>query len=273
MTKNVEISILLPFWNRESYLEETLNSIASQTYRPLHLIAFDDGSTDSSFSILSEWVKKNPDIRAEIFLNENNRGIQYARRFLASHFRSPVATWLDSDDIWLPTKLEKQITLLREQELECVYTDLRFFSMQGDSLYKFGLRKCSIAEWNSSSYKSFGDGMNYTTAMFTKKFASLLFDTPGIFAEKDTVWHWAAMRYGVKQGCIHEELYMTRKHDSRWILHERGERGKSYLKDLREKTQKSLDLITNNTKEVRFRHKKFPHTEIKQNCSVLFPGL
>lgn len=97
------ISIITPFKNTELYIAECLESIIAQTYTHWELLIVDDGSTDASFSIVSEFAKK--DKRITLFTN-SGAGIISALQFGFSKSSGQFITRMDSDDIMTPTKLD-----------------------------------------------------------------------------------------------------------------------------------------------------------------------
>lgn len=104
MLKIPEISVIVPFYNREKYLEESLQSISSQDFRDFEVIAVDDGSTDQSIQI----VNKLNDIPIKL-ISQKNLGAASARNAGIQEAKGRFITFLDSDDIWVPHKLSSQL--------------------------------------------------------------------------------------------------------------------------------------------------------------------
>ena len=98
------ISVLMPVYNAESYLEECLNSIIQQTYTNWELIAVEDQSTDSSFDILHSFAKKDP--RIQVLKNEGRKGIIPALRQALITAGGVFVHRMDADDIMAKRKLE-----------------------------------------------------------------------------------------------------------------------------------------------------------------------
>lgn len=110
--KSPLVSVIMPVYNSERYLKEAIESILNQTFQDFEFLIFDDGSTDNSKEIIKEYVDK--DDRIVPFFSEVNcgyvvhlnKGIELAKgEFIAR---------MDSDDISLPTRFEKQISRLKE---------------------------------------------------------------------------------------------------------------------------------------------------------------
>lgn len=99
------ISIILPTFNRSSYLERSIESVLAQTYPSFHLYVVDDGSTDESNVIIQRYLT---DKRVHL-LHQENKGVSAARNLGIKTSQSDWVCFIDSDDEWLPQKLEKQI--------------------------------------------------------------------------------------------------------------------------------------------------------------------
>jgi glycosyltransferase involved in cell wall biosynthesis len=104
------ISVLLPVYNGEKYLRAAIESILAQTYSHFELIAVDDGSKDGSISIVKEYQAR--DERVILHAHEKNLGIVAALNDGLSLSRGELIARMDSDDISLPTRFEKQVTFL-----------------------------------------------------------------------------------------------------------------------------------------------------------------
>ncbi len=104
------VSVVMPVYNAEKYLKESIDSILNQSYRNIELVIVNDGSTDSSKDIILGIT----DSRIRLIENERNSGIVFTRNAgLESASGEYIAT-LDSDDIALPDRLEKQVKFLEE---------------------------------------------------------------------------------------------------------------------------------------------------------------
>lgn len=100
----VEISVIIPVYNSEEYLEECINSILNQTFKDIEVICVDDGSTDSSLILLSSFAKK--DSRVHVYHQENQGGGN-ARNFALTKAVGKYIYFMDSDDILYEQALER----------------------------------------------------------------------------------------------------------------------------------------------------------------------
>ncbi len=108
--KTPELSIIIPVFNREKYIEETVLSLLAQSFDDFELIIIDDGSTDNSLRIINSFR----DPRIKIIENYQNKGIVYSRNAGLKLAKGNFIAPFDSDDIALPDKFEKQIKFLKE---------------------------------------------------------------------------------------------------------------------------------------------------------------
>jgi glycosyltransferase involved in cell wall biosynthesis len=115
------ISVVIPAHNAEKYLEETLASVHTQTFSDYEIIVVDDGSTDRTAEIASDHDRV-------VLLAQTNRGEAGARNTGIRAARGKYVAFLDADDIWLPSKLEKQAArLLAHPSTAWTYTDALVF--------------------------------------------------------------------------------------------------------------------------------------------------
>lgn len=109
--KNIEISVVIPMYNRAKTIERCIRSVLNQTYCPKEIIVVDDGSTDNSVEIVKGMKCK------EIKLyKQYHKGAQAARNLGISNAESEWIAFLDSDDEWVPEKLEKQVGYINEDD-------------------------------------------------------------------------------------------------------------------------------------------------------------
>lgn len=109
------VSVIIIFLNAEAFIEEAIDSVFSQTYRNWELLLVDDGSSDSSSAIALKYAQQYPEkVRYLEHENHQNRGMSAARNLGITHSRGEYIALLDSDDVWLPEKLEKQLTLFQQ---------------------------------------------------------------------------------------------------------------------------------------------------------------
>ncbi len=110
MSEEKLVSVCINAYNRADVIEETIESVLNQTYKNLQIIVVDDGSTDNT----AEIVKSFDDGRIELYVLPKNSGISNSNNECLHRASGEYIAHLDSDDIWLPDKIEKQVKFLEE---------------------------------------------------------------------------------------------------------------------------------------------------------------
>lgn len=115
------ISVIIPAYNAERFLPETLRSACAQTYRRLEIVVVDDGSTDGTADIARFFEAGDARVR---LLQQKNAGVAAARNLGIAHSRGQFIAPLDADDVWYPRKLERQVEILlaADQSVGVVYS-------------------------------------------------------------------------------------------------------------------------------------------------------
>lgn len=125
------VSIITPSYNVEAFIARTINSVLLQTYSNWELLIVDDCSKDSSATIINDYVKK--DKRIKYFKTEKASGSPVKPRNIAIEKAiGKYIAFLDSDDIWLPTKLEEQLKLFDDDKVAVVYSNYEKINEKGD---------------------------------------------------------------------------------------------------------------------------------------------
>ncbi len=129
------VSVIMPAYNAEAFIEDAINSVLKQTYTDFELIVIDDCSTDSTASIVLRMA--DIDSRIHYFQNKNNSGVSVTRNFGISKAAGEWIAFLDSDDMWREDKLQKQIELLdAHPDAIITYTACSFIDFSGKP-YKY----------------------------------------------------------------------------------------------------------------------------------------
>lgn len=107
------VSVVIPMYNAEQTIVRTLESIVNQSYLPREIIIVDDGSSDSSYELVESFINLHPELNFKL-INKKNGGVSSARNLGMKMSNSNWIALLDSDDEWLPSKLERQLQILKE---------------------------------------------------------------------------------------------------------------------------------------------------------------
>lgn len=107
-----KISIIIPVYNAEQYLEDSLQSISNQSFQDFEILAINDGSTDLSLEILKKYQEKEP--RLKVF-SQVNKGVSAARNLGLENANGEYVTFVDADDWLHPETLEKYIEIAKHE--------------------------------------------------------------------------------------------------------------------------------------------------------------
>ncbi len=153
-----KVSVIVPLFNGEKYIEACIQSILSQTYQNFEIIIVDDGSTDDSFLKVQNFRKSFPD-KVLLFQHpdKKNKGIAHTRNLGIKISSGQIISFIDQDDIWESEKLSNQIAyLLKYPEAKFIYCKAGFLDSSGKQAILDG-------------YDSFGKGIEYKPYnMFSK---------------------------------------------------------------------------------------------------------
>lgn len=135
------VSINLCCYNSEKYLRETLESIVHQTYKDWELIIINDGSTDSTESIVQEYIDAGYPI---IYHYQQNKGLSYSRNKALELSGGDYIALIDHDDLWLPEKLAKQVIAMQKNEDHVLcYAGVIEIDHMGRELRRYNLKNYS----------------------------------------------------------------------------------------------------------------------------------
>lgn len=125
-----KVSVIIPTYNRAHLVGDSIRSVLAQTYDSVEVIVVDDGSTDDTAEVIA--AISDPRLR---YIRQPNRGRSNARNHALSLARGRYIAFLDSDDLFLPDKLERQVTYLRDHPgVGMVYTSAHCIDQQGTML-------------------------------------------------------------------------------------------------------------------------------------------
>ena len=148
--KEFLVSIVTPTFNSERYIKKTIESVLSQTYRNFEMIIVDDCSSDNTVEI----VKSFSDRRIVLIENESNMGAAHSRNVAIKNAKGVFVAFLDGDDIWDCTKLEKQINfmLLNSIDFSYTYYDLIDENDNEMGIYYTGPKKITFKDFKKANY-------------------------------------------------------------------------------------------------------------------------
>jgi len=123
------LSVIMPAYNSARYISDAIESVKNQTFQNWELIVIDDGSSDGTAQIVKSF--SSGDERIVLYESGERLGVSAARNKAVSLARGEWIAFLDSDDMWAPSKLEKQIALAEKKECRFVFTGSAFIDENG----------------------------------------------------------------------------------------------------------------------------------------------
>lgn len=223
------ISVLIPTYNYGKFIGKCIDSVLKQTYKNIEIIVVDDGSTDNTKDVVSKFPKVK-------YYWQDNKGVSVARNKLLKAAKGEYIAFIDADDYWAETKLEKQLEYLKEHtDKDMVFSICRNF-FENEKIEKN--RKAQlIAE------RDFLAGI--PSALIKKE----IFAKYGYFKEnmkyaEDSEWLMRIRLSGVKSGRIDEVLYYRRIHGDNITITQNpmnNETHKMLVAKLRAKAEKKND--------------------------------
>ena len=149
-----KVSVIVPVYNVEKYVEKCLKSLVNQTMQEIEIIVVDDGSKDGSKSIVDNYIKKYPDKIK--YLYKENGGLSSARNFGIPYANGEYIAFLDSDDYVEPTMYEEMYNLAKKEDADMVECDF-IWEYPNKQKYDYGvvyngkkeaIEKARVVAWN-----------------------------------------------------------------------------------------------------------------------------
>ncbi len=212
---NVDISIVVPIYNAELYLEDTLESVYLQTYKNYELILINDGSTDNSEKICMKYLKK--DSRAQYFFR-NNSGVSETRNFGIEKSKGKYICFIDSDDILDKNYLSDFIELFNKADVELGCCQFRKFKGSSELLLNQQETNIYCQYKETDKYDIlFSDYSGYLwNKMFITKIIKendILFDQ-SIGMMEDMLFIFQYLKFVKNVTCLYKKNYLYRVTES-----------------------------------------------------------
>lgn len=128
----IAVSVIMPAYNAERFIEESIRSVMEQTFTDWELLVIDDGSKDATCAIVEKLAAE--DERITLFKNEKNMGVAKTRNKGFDLSKGRYVALLDSDDLWHSDKLERQIALLLREKAELAYCSYAIVDSDGNKV-------------------------------------------------------------------------------------------------------------------------------------------
>lgn len=205
-----EVDVLIPIYNRQEFLGETLKSIEEQTFKDWRVIMYDDGSTDDSLKIAKEFKKKYPDTK--IYIGAKNKGVGFARNVLLSISEAPYLMWQDSDDISSRIRIEKMLECIKVSGADICFSDVNFFEGNSKPSKLRHMRRIDITKYVDRD--GLYNNTNFASGIFRSKLKEYLF-RDNVNRKEDVFWLSELIKSGIKFGYLPTPVYFIRRHPNR----------------------------------------------------------
>lgn len=201
------VSIIVPVYNVEKYIAETMDCVRRQTYPHWELLLVEDGSRDNTVAVIKNYLNKTEDGRIRLICQPSNMGAARARNRGLQEAQGRYIAYLDADDLWEPEKLARELAFMEEKGAAFAFTGYEFADENGKGLgkvvrvpatltYKEALKNTTIFT---------------TTVMFdTSRIEKTMLEMPIIKSEDTALW-WKVLRNGYVAYGLDENLVKYRR--------------------------------------------------------------
>ena len=179
---NPKVSIVIPIYNGEDYMEEAIESAVAQSYENLEIILVNDGSKDNTHTICEEYQKNYPKLIK--YFRKENGGVSTALNLAIKNMTGEYFTWLSHDDVYYPEKVETQVNILndffkqgRDIENVILYSDYELINEKGKHISNVVFDSELLNK--KPAYSLLRGSINGLTLLIPKE----AFDTMGTFDE------------------------------------------------------------------------------------------
>ncbi len=206
-TVNDRISIIVPVYNAEKYIVETMDCVRAQTYTDWELLLVEDFCTDGTADRIRKYMEEKQDNRIRLIRQPANMGAAKARNRGLAEAQGRYIAYLDADDLWPPCKLEHELAFMEEKNAAFVFTGYEFADESGKGTGKVVRVPETLCYRQALSNTT----IFTTTVMFdTEKIDRQLLEMPLIKSEDTALW-WKVLRNGYTAYGLDENLALYRR--------------------------------------------------------------
>lgn len=193
-------------YNAENTIGQAITSVIQQTYTDFELIIINDCSTDRTVDVINEFIKK--DTRIRLINNSKNMGVSYTRKHGLDEAKGYWIAILDSDDLWLPEKLEKQVEFQKKTNADLLYTGSGFMNVDGKQI-NWALNVPEIITYRQLLKQNI---LSNSSALVRKDLYEKYYAVGDDMHEDFAIW-LQILRNGIKAYGINEPLLIYRLDD------------------------------------------------------------
>lgn len=176
------VSVIMPAHNSEKYIRQSIQSVQNQTLKNWELLIIDDASRDDTVQIILGFSQNDP--RIKLHINKTNKGTAWCRNYGMKISTGKTVAYLDSDDIWYPDKLERQLTLLEQKSADLVYCSYGYIDEDGMRSQSYFL----VPETASLEKMLKQNVIGCSTVMLTKEIATQYYFSRQFYFEDFVFW-------------------------------------------------------------------------------------
>ncbi len=254
--KNPKISIIIPSYNYETFIEEAINSVIGQTFKDFELIIVDDGSSDNSVEVIKKYVQQYENISLFIHENNENKGLSETIQLGLQNAKGEYIAFLECDDFWHEDYLKEKIAIFEDHpDVGIVFNDVEALGDENRiNLLKDFFNDCRTRCIN----KTYPSSLSYETLMLetisnfssamTKKsiLQDLDFDTP--IAPYLDWWLFSQITFLHSAYFINKKLTNLRLHTKSYIVNTRNKITIQDKKNMFKSLLELLELLSVGTK-------------------------
>lgn len=204
-TKPPLVSVIMPAYNAEAHIAEAIGSVLAQTEGNWELLVIDDHSTDRTRETVAHFSGMDP--RIHLLMNEGDRGTAFARNHGFENCRGMYVALLDSDDVWYPTKLEKQLAYMEKTGAYLVCSS--YFLLDG--VQKGRCRRYTVPETIDLEILLRENVIGCSTVLLRRELAER-FRFTGVYRHEDYALWLEILRSGYRAAGVREVLAGYRIH-------------------------------------------------------------
>ena len=128
---NEMVSVVVPVYHAEKYIEETMDCVCAQTYLNWEMLLVVDGPEDPTVEVIRKYLEKTGEKRIRLFIQDKNQGAALARNRGVAEAKGRYIAYLDADDLWMPDKLEKEVNFMKQKDAAFAFTGYEFADENG----------------------------------------------------------------------------------------------------------------------------------------------
>ena len=204
---NELVSIIVPVYNLEKFIRETMDSVLAQTYSHWELLLVEDGSSDGTEKVITDYIREKREDRIRLIRQPSNQGAARARNRGLREAAGRYIAYLDGDDLWEPEKLEHELRFMEEKGAAFAFTGYEFADEHGAGLGKVVRVPATLTYKQALSNTT----IFTTTVMFdTERIPAELLEMPLVKSEDTALW-WKVLRMGYTAYGLDENLARYRR--------------------------------------------------------------